>query len=282
MTQKRLVTIQDLSCFGKCSVTAALPVISALGTEAVVLPTAVLSTHTGEFKNYTFHPLYSEFSKITAHWEELGIKFDAIYIGYIGSEELIDAVNKFLDKFSDNAVVFLDPAMADNGKFYSGLDKNYAKKLYDLCKRADIITPNMTEAMILSGNSPEDYRNVDDIKYILSSLSKVTDKIIVTGFHKSNLISTVGYDKITKEITYADKPLRDGTFYGSGDLFASAFIGMYLNGAPFSDAVTKASEFVNDCIIHTLDEHEKYWYGLKFEQSLGLLTDYYRNIRGIK
>ena len=114
MNQKRLVTIQDLSCFGKCSITAALPVISALGTEAVVLPTAVLSTHTGEFKNYTFHPLYTEFSKIAAHWEELQIKFDAIYIGYIGSEELIDAVNAFLDKFSDNAVVFLDPAKADN------------------------------------------------------------------------------------------------------------------------------------------------------------------------
>ena len=279
MKQKRLVTIQDISCFGKCSVTAALPVISALGTEAVVLPTAVLSTHTGEFENYTFHPLYSEFSKITAHWEELHIEFDAIYIGYIGSEELIDAVNGFLDKFSKNAIIFLDPAMADNGKFYSGLDESYAEKLRNLCKRADIIAPNMTEAMILSGNAPADYKNISNIEEIFEGLSDLTDKVIITGVHNGNVISTVGYDTATKEITYADKPLRDGTFYGSGDLFASAFIGMYINGASFSDSVTNASDFVNDCIEKTLDEHDKYWYGLKFEQSMGMLTDYYKKLR---
>lgn len=282
MKQKRMVTIQDLSCFGKCSITAALPVISALGTEAVVLPTAVLSTHTGEFENYTFHPLYNEFSKIISHWEELGIQFDAIYIGYIGSEELVDAVNIFLDKFSENAVVFLDPAMADNGKYYSGLDKSYAKKLYDLCKRADIISPNMTEAMILSGNNPEEYKNADNLKDIMHSLAEITDNIIITGVHRDNIISTIGYEKFSDSFTYADKPLRNGTFYGSGDLFSSAFIGMYINGAPFSDAVKNASDFVNDCIVNTLDEHDKYWYGLKFEQSLGLLTDYYRQLKGNK
>ena len=283
MNQKRLVTIQDISCFGKCSITAALPVISALGTEAVVLPTAVLSTHTGEFKNYTFHPLYSEFGKITEHWKSLEIKFDAIYIGYIGSTELIDAVNNFLDNFSDNAVVFLDPAMADNGKFYSGLDNDYAIKLRELCKRADIISPNMTEAMILSDKNPEDYKSEINVKEILKNLSEITDNVIITGVHNNNnnnnLISTVGYEKFTDEYTYADKPLRKGTFYGSGDLFSSAFIGMYINGAPFSDAVKNASDFVNDCIIKTLDEHDKYWYGLKFEQSLGILTDYYRQLR---
>ena len=119
MKQKRLVTIQDLSCFGKCSVTVALPVISALGIETVVLPTAVLSTHTGEFKGYTFHPLHDEFRGIADHWESLGIEFDAIYVGYIGSNELINAVSDFIDRFKkENTVVFIDPAMADNGKFY--------------------------------------------------------------------------------------------------------------------------------------------------------------------
>lgn len=279
MEQKRLVTIQDISCFGKCSVTVALPVISALGTETVVLPTAVLSTHTGEFENYTFHPLYGEFGKITSHWEELNIKFDAIYIGYIGSKELIDAVNIFLDKFSENAIVFLDPAMADNGKFYSGLDLSYAKKLRELCRRADIISPNMTEAMILSDRDPLEYKSVRNTDEILQDLSKITEKVIITGIHKENVISTIGYDNFTKEICSSDKPVRDGIFYGSGDLFSSAFIGMYINGAPFSEAVHNASAFVNDCIVNTLDDHEKYWYGLKFEQSLGILTDYYRKLK---
>lgn len=280
MKQKRLVTIQDLSCFGKCSITAALPVVSALGTEAVVLPTAVLSTHTGEFLNYTFHPLENEFDRISAHWASLGIEFDAIYVGYIGSVTLINAVSRFIDRFKkENTVVFIDPAMADNGKFYSGLGKDYAKALSTLCTKADIISPNITEAMILSGLNPEDYKNVTDIKEIFQNLSAVCDNVIITGVHKKDTISTVAYQKSTTSFTEAEKPIYDGVFYGAGDLFASAFIGMYVNGAPLSDAVTNASAFVNDCIIKTLDEREKYWYGLKFEQSLHLLCDYYKKLR---
>lgn len=275
MKQKRLVTIQDLSCFGKCSVTVALPVISALGTETVVLPTAVLSTHTGEFKNYTFHPLYDEFSGICDHWESLGIEFDAIYIGYIGSTELICAVSDFIDRFKkESTVVFIDPAMADNGKFYSGLDMEYARKLSELCKKANIISPNMTEAMILSGKKPEDYKEHTNIKEIMSALSSVCENVIITGVHNTDTISTISYQKQTDTVSRADKPLYDGVFYGSGDLFASAFIGMYLTGATLFEATKSASDFVNDCIIKTLDEREKYWYGLKFEQSLSILTDY--------
>lgn len=280
MKQKRLVTIQDISCFGKCSVTVALPVISALGTETVVLPTAVLSTHTGEFKNYTFHPLYNEFNGICNHWESLGIEFDAIYVGYIGSNELICAVSDFIDRFKkENTVVFIDPAMADNGKFYSGLDKDYAKNLAQLCTKADIISPNMTEAMILSGGLPENYKNIDDVKEIAQNLSTLCNKVIITGVHNENSIATVSYEKETDTLYSAQKPLYDGVFYGSGDLFASAFIGMYLLGASLSEATQNASDFVNDCILKTLDERDKYWYGLKFEQSLSVLTEY-QKIKG--
>ena len=275
MKQKRLVTIQDISCFGKCSITVALPVISALGTETVVLPTAVLSTHTGEFTNYTFHPLYDEFNGICNHWESLGIEFDAIYIGYIGSTELISAVNDFIDRFKrENTIVFIDPAMADNGKFYSSLNEGYAEKLLALCKKANIISPNMTEAMILSGNNPKDYKKQVDIKEIASCLSDICQNVIITGVHNTDTISTISYEKDTGTLSKSDKPLHDGVFYGSGDLFASAFIGMYLTGATLSDATRCASDFVNDCIIKTLDERKKYWYGLKFEHSLSILTDY--------
>ena len=275
MKQKRLVTIQDISCFGKCSITVALPVISALGIETVVLPTAVLSTHTGEFENYTFHPLYNEFNGICNHWESLGIEFDAIYVGYIGSNELICAVSDFIDRFKkENTIVFIDPAMADNGKFYSGLDDGYAVNLAKLCKKADIISPNMTEAMILSGGIPEKYKDVTDTKEIAKKLSEICKNVIITGVHKESSISTVSYEKRTDILTEAQKPLYEGVFYGSGDLFASAFIGMYLNGFTLAEATRTASDFVNDCIIKTLDERNKYWYGLKFEQSLSLLTDY--------
>ncbi len=282
MKQKRLVTIQDLSCFGKCSVTVALPVISALGIETVVLPTAVLSTHTGEFKNYTFHPLYNEFNGICNHWESLGIEFDAIYVGYIGSNELIYAVSDFIDRFKkEDTIVFIDPAMADNGKFYSGLGEDYAKNLSDLCRKANIISPNMTEAMILSGNSPADYKNTANIKEIASELSNICENVIITGVHNKETISTVSYEKKIDTLSAADKPLYDGVFYGSGDLFASAFIGMYLMGSSLSDATKNASDFVNDCILKTLDERDRYWYGLKFEQSLSILTDYQKQRGGL-
>ena len=273
MKQKRLVTIQDLSCFGKCSITVALPVISTLGSEAVVLPTAVLSTHTGEFKNYTFHPLYDEFKKITHHWESLNMEFDAIYVGYIGNVELIHAVSDFIDKFAKkDTVVFIDPVMADNGKFYSGLDEIYAKELSMLCKKADIITPNMTEAMILSGKNPSLYRDSCDIRELACSLSELCKNVIITGVHTQKTISTIAYDKASDEIFSADKPLYDGVFYGAGDLFSSAFIGLYINGKSLFEATQIASDFVKDCIIKTMDERDKYWYGLKFEQSLPLLA----------
>ena len=272
MKQKRLVTIQDLSCFGKCSITVALPVISALGTETVVLPTAVLSTHTGEFEGYTFHPLHNEFRGICDHWEKLGIEFDAIYVGYIGSNELICAVSDFIDRFKkDGTVVFIDPAMADNGKFYSGLGEDYAKNLATLCKKADIISPNMTEAMILSGNKPENYKDATEIEIVAKSLSDICENVIITGVHGEKTISTVAYKKGDSALFSAEKPIYDGVFYGSGDLFASAFIGMYLKGKSLSDATKEASDFVNDCILNTLDEREKYWYGLKFEQALSKL-----------
>ncbi|MBQ3022285.1 MAG: pyridoxamine kinase [Clostridia bacterium] len=274
MKQKRLVTIQDLSCFGKCSVTVALPVISALGIETVVLPTTVLSTHTGEFKGYTFHPLHNEFHRIMQHWKSLKIEFDAIYVGYIGSGELIDLVSDFIDEFKkENTVVFIDPAMADNGKFYSGLDRDYAKKLSSLCKKADIISPNMTEAMILSGNKPENYKDTSMLEVIAKSLSDICNNVIITGVHNEKTISTVAYEKGSATLFSAEKPLYNGVFYGSGDLFASAFIGKYLCGMSLSDATKSASDFVNECILCTLDERDKYWYGLKFEQCLPSLIN---------
>ena len=270
MKQKRLVTIQDISCFGKCSLTVALPVISSLGIETVVLPTAVLSTHTGEFEGYSFHSLCDEFEKIENHWKKLDLTFDAIYVGYIGSEKMIDKVAEFIDYFRKDATVFIDPVMADGGKFYSGLDKSYAKKLSSLCKKADIICPNFTEALILSGEFPDsENKNIEEI---LKRLAEISKNVIITGIPDGSVMHTATYSfgKTPEMITI---PHKKGPFYGSGDLFASAFIGMYVNGYSLTKAASLACDFVSDCIEKTLDEREKYWYGLKFEQSLRKLTE---------
>ncbi|MCM1358335.1 MAG: bifunctional hydroxymethylpyrimidine kinase/phosphomethylpyrimidine kinase, partial [Prevotella sp.] len=144
---KRTVTIQDISCFGKCSLTVALPVISAMGIETAVIPTAVLSTHTGGFTGYTFRDLTGDIPEISRHWKSLDIKFDSVYTGYLGSAEQIEIVSKFFDDFrTENNFIVVDPVLGDNGRFYAGFNEDFAGKMAGLCSKADYIIPNMTEA----------------------------------------------------------------------------------------------------------------------------------------
>ena len=272
---KRLVTIQDISCFGRCSTTVALPIISALGIETVTLPTAILSTHTGEFKNYSFLPLTSQMHKIINHWKEENISFDAIYVGYIGTVEQIDTVCEFIDYFKgENTVVFVDPAMADNKELYQGLKTEYVKAIKRLCKKADIIAPNIYEAMLLCDEECKKEHTYEEAVNMLKPLSLMCDKIIITGIHKDDTIITLGYDKKTDIITEKNNSKIEGMYYGTGDIFSSVFIGAYMNGAVFSECISKAVEFVEESIKNTVAESEKYWYGINFEECLDSLTAY--------
>ena len=160
---KRVVTIQDISCLGKCSLTVALPIISALGVEAAIIPTAVLSTHT-MFKNFTCKDLTDQIEPISAHWQSEGLGFDAVYTGYLASFEQIDLVKKFFADFkTEDNFTFVDPAMADNGKLYPAFDEKFAKKMASLCAVADVIVPNITEACFMTGS---EYRTDYDEAYI--------------------------------------------------------------------------------------------------------------------
>ena len=167
---KRVLTIQDISCFGKCSLTVALPVISAMGVETAVIPTAVLSTHT-MFKNFTVKDLTDQIVPITEHWRAEGIGFDAVYTGYLGSFEQIEIVEKLFDDFADSDTLrFIDPVMADNGKLYPAFDEAYAARNAELCRHADFIVPNITEACFMTGT---DYRETTDEVYIKNLLEKL-------------------------------------------------------------------------------------------------------------
>ena len=266
---KRLVTIQDISCFGKCSSTVALPIISALGIETVILPTAILSTHTGEFENYTFLSLTDEMGKISTHWKDENIEFDAIYVGYIGSIQQIDIICEFIDNFrGENTIVYVDPAMADNAKLYSGISHEYVQATKKLLKKADIISPNIYEAMLLVDEECKSEYTHDEAKQILYSLGELCDKSIITGVHLGDKILTLGYDKTNDEFFEVENEKIEGMFYGTGDIFASVFIGTYLRGLPFPDAISSSDAFIQKCIIKTLDEKEKYWYGINFEMCL--------------
>ena len=274
MKQKRIVTIQDLSCFGKCSLGVALPVISALGIETVALPTAILSTHTGEFENYTFCELTDEMPKIARHWESLDIKFDAVYVGYLGSISQLELVEQFLDRFAkEDTIIFVDPVMADNGELYDGFNEEFVGEMAKLCRRADVICPNITEACFLVGEEyREDFFDEAYIKNILQKLSKLC---------KNSVLTSVSYDeKLCGAVAVCgdktEEAFRErikGHFYGAGDLFASAFIGEYTKTRDIKKALNLSADFVTESIKKTLDEKEKYWYGLKFEQALDILIN---------
>ena len=269
---KRIVTVQDISCFGKCSSTVAMPVLSACGIETVLLPTAILSTHTGEFKGYTYLPFEDEMQKIINHWKTLDLVFDAIYVGYIGRPGEVDITEKFISDFrKDGTLIYIDPAMADNGKLYSGIDETYVEKIKNLCRSADIISPNVTEAAILAGCEIRQNYTYDNMKEIAAKLGEITSKTVITGVHHDDGICTYTAEngKITEKIK---KPLRNGIFYGAGDLFSSVFVAAYLNGKSLEQAAEDASEFVSICIADMMDEHEKYWYGVNFERHLWRLT----------
>ena len=269
---KRIVTVQDISCFGKCSSTVAVPVISACGIETVVLPTAVLSTHTGEFKGYTYLPFENEMKKIINHWKTLDLLFDAIYVGYIGRSGEVDITEEFISDFKKKlTVVYIDPAMADNGELYSGIDDKYVKKIRNLCRHADIISPNVTEAAILSDYEIKKVYTDADVQTMAKRLAATSPKVVITGVHCDDGICTYTAQNgnITAKIK---KQMCSGVFYGAGDVFSSVFIASYINGKPLEKAAEEASDFVNICISDMKNEHEKYWYGINFERHLWRLT----------
>lgn len=275
---KKILSIQDISCFGQCSLTVALPVLSALGIETAVIPTAVLSTHTGPmFSNYTFHDLTEEMPLIKKHWEECKIKFDAVYSGYLGSSKQIDYVLDIFDACKENgSLLFVDPVMGDGGKFYNGFDENFAKLMKSYCSHADVITPNITEAVFLNGKSSfKNYYTKYEIEDLTKSLvCRDNQKVIVTGIpHSENILFVSSYDSEKDEFNIVEQELINGTYHGTGDIFASVCFGLLLKGKNLDSAVWAASDFVEKAIKNTPD-HATHNYGVHFEGCLKELSDY--------
>jgi len=267
---KRIITIQDISCVGKCSLTVALPIISAMGIETSVIPTAVLSTHTA-FKNYTFRDLTSDIKNISKHFESENLNFDAIYTGYLGSIEQIDVVSEFISKFkTKNNIIVVDPVMGDNGKFYSGFSQAFIGKMLDLCSKADIIIPNLTEASFLLG---VDYKQVYNEIYIKDILKKLSDlgiqKTVLTGISFDvKEIGVMMYDKSKNEFySYFNEKIK-GDFHGTGDIFASTCLGAIMNNLPLQKALNIAVDYTYKSIKNTVNSVSSCWYGVNFETEI--------------
>ncbi len=273
MDYKRVLTIQDISCFGQCSLTVALPILSAAGVETVILPSAVLSTHTGGFKNFTFRDLTDDIPKIAEHWRSEGISFDAIYTGYLGSVQQINQVTDIAKTLSrPGAALVVDPAMADNGKLYGLFDDKYVQEMKKLAFNCDIMLPNITEASFLTG---VEYRENYDRAYI----DRMFDALVKNG-SKTVVITGVSYNEKTTgvavlengEYSYYEHKKLPVSSHGTGDVYASAFVGAYMRGKPVFDAAAIAADDTVRCIENTIGD-DSHRYGVKFEPVLPYLIE---------
>lgn len=273
MSYKKILTIQDISCVGQCSLTVALPILSACGLETCILPSAVLSTHTAGFSGFTFRDLTEDMPAINSHWRKENIKFEAIYTGYLGSAEQIDYVKDIMaTSGAEGCVNIVDPAMADNGKLYPGFDEHFVECMRSLAFSADYIVPNITEACFLTGY---EYKEEYDEAYIDGLVAELVkcgaNRIILTGVSYSPettgvLVYENGEKKYYEHIKFAKG------CHGTGDVYASAFVGALMNGLDAYEAAKTAADYTVKCIEFTQGDKD-HWYGVKFEPVLNFLTD---------
>lgn len=271
---KRIVTLQDISCVGRCSTTVALPVISAMGVECGILPTAVLSTHT-MFKTFTCKDLSDQISPIADAWEKEQVTFDGIYTGYLACAEQCDQVCEFFDRFSTGEnLILVDPAMADNGQLYGAFDESFPAAMAKVCAKADIVLPNITEAALLTGMP---YKTEYDESYI----KELLEKLLELGC-KTAALTGVSYEPGRLGVAYLD---RDGnefsyftdkcekSYHGTGDLYSSTVLGGLMRGLDLGESLALAADFVKACIEATMNSAEPRWYGVEFESQIPLLCD---------
>lgn len=275
----KILTIQDVSCFGQCSITVALPVVSAFGIETAILPSAVLSTHTSGFTDYTVRDLTEDLPAIQKHWESEGIYFDAIYTGFIASAEQLDYIKDIIDsRLKPGGLVFVDPAMADMGEFYNGFDQEFADKMGELCKLGDYILPNTTEACYILHKPWKENFSIEEMLEMAEDLKEFTNRyVILKGYDNGDQMGMIVFDKqeSTVEIVYNDKV--DYISHGTGDVFASSFVGSVMIGKSPVQSAKIAGEFTKKALEKTIGD-ETHWYGVKFEQAIPKLYDLLKTI----
>lgn len=271
MKQKRVLAVHDLSCVGRCSLTVALPILSAAGLEASALPTAVLSTHTGGFTGMTFRDLTQDLPAIFQHWKTLDLAFDAIYTGYLGSAEQVALVEQLFDAFrGEQTKIIVDPVMGDHGKLYPGMSEKMPQLMKWLCQRADVIVPNQTEAALMLGRpyleSP-DQAEVDDLMQALREMTQAS--VVLTGISpEEGKLGAAVYDRETGQTACPAAPHMPGSYHGTGDVYASALTGAYLAGKTLVQAAQIAADFTQQSIVETLPLGLETRYGVCFERAL--------------
>lgn len=272
MEYHRILTIQDISCIGQCSMTVALPIISACGQETAILPSAVLSTHTGGFSGLSIRDLTEDIPAIRRHWEKENLDFDAIYTGYLGSAKQINyVIDLFNSRLRKEGKIIIDPAMADHGKLYSGFDDRYVEEMQRLLPYADILLPNMTEACFLTGRPYLEHYTKKQAEEVMDDLIDMGAKaVMLTGASFSEDETGVAIRENGETKIYQHKKL-ERSYHGTGDIFASAFVGSWISGKSLMESAKIAADFVVAAIEKTLSD-PTHTYGVKFELAIAQLV----------
>ena len=273
--QKQVLAIHDLSCVGRCSLTVALPVLSACGIHTSALPTALLSTHTGEFTGYTCLDLTEEMRAIGDHFATLPLRFDGLYTGFLGSFAQIELVGEVLTRYRRaDGLTLVDPVMADHGRLYATYTREMAEGMGELCRLADVIVPNLTEACILLDRPYDPNPDEGSVRDLLEALANRygCGQVIVTGVSRGDQLGACGFCAADGSFSYAGAQQLPQVFYGTGDVFASALMGAMLCGKTTAEAAKVAVDFTHLAMLHTLDNGLPLRYGVAFEQAIPWLV----------
>lgn len=272
---KRIASIQDISCLGRCSQTVALPVVSAMGVECAILPTAVLSTHTS-FPDFHCTDLTDGLMPAARHWKAQNVHFDALYTGYLASDRQVAVVLQVLELLrEEDTLLFVDPAMADHGKLYTGFGAEFPALMARVVAKAQITVPNITEACLMTGLP---YQEEYDERYIRALLQGVAalgaEKVVLTGVSlEKDTIGFMSYDSVTGRYDHYFNRREPHAYHGTGDIFSATAVAGIVRGLPLRDAFRLAVDFTLRCIQVTRADPQAAWYGVEFERALPMLTE---------
>ena len=276
---KRIASIQDFSCIGSCSQTIALPVLSAMGVECAAPPTALLSAHTA-FDGFVSLDLTPHLPAIMAHWRAMHLRFDAVYTGYLASAEQVGLVGALLDGMDERpALTLIDPVMGDNGALYAGFSDAFPQAMRALCGRADVLTPNVTEACLLTGTAYSPVQDAAQTRRLLERLLELGCRAaVLTGLRVDGDMAVAALQRDGTGTLVRTSYIPE-VFHGTGDLFASTCAGALVQGAPLERAVRLAADYVALTLRRTVQAPDRRWYGVNFQETLPELMARWQNIK---
>ena len=276
---KRIASIQDFSCIGSCSQTIALPVLSSMGVECAALPTALLSAHTA-FDGFVSLDLTPQLPAIMAHWRAMHLRFDAVYTGYLASAEQVGLVGALLDGMDERpALTLIDPVMGDNGALYAGFSDAFPQAMRALCGRADVLTPNVTEACLLTGTAYSPVQDAAQTRRLLERLLELGCRAaVLTGLRVDGDMAVAALQRDGTGTLVRTSYIPE-VFHGTGDLFASTCAGALVQGAPLERAVRLAADYVALTLRRTVQAPDRRWYGVNFQETLPELMARWQNIK---